>query len=130
MLEWYELDADIDAGVALLGELVAAVLGCDGFDVCSYRQIFQESLGFDPIDVGLGVIQKHVARVDSNLVKSIGDDRDLLLDALLSQVIQPTLGVNRPVIVKNYPLSQAALARQAADDSRLRRSVRDICRRY
>ncbi len=117
MLEWYELEADIDAGVELLGELVATVLGCDGFDVSSYRQIFQDSFGFDPIDVDLRIIQKHVARVDSNLVKSIGDDRDLLLDALLSQIIQPTLGVNRPLIVKNYPLSQAALARQAADDS-------------
>jgi lysyl-tRNA synthetase class 2 len=117
MLEWYQLDADINAGIELLGDLAVTVLRRDGFDVCTYRQVFREALGFDPIDVGLKVIQEHAARIDFNLVNSIGDDRDSLLDALLSQVIQPTLGVNRPLIVKNYPLSQAALARQAADDA-------------
>jgi lysyl-tRNA synthetase class 2 len=40
-----------------------------------------------------------------------------LLDTLLTQRIQADLGTERPLIVKNYPLSQAALARPSSDDS-------------
>ena len=117
MLEWYELDRDIDEGIDLLGELAVAVLDREGFDVRTYRQIFVDSLGFDPLDVGLMDLQQSVAQLDADLSKSIAEDRDSLLDVLLSQIIQPTLGLKRPVIVKNYPLSQAALARQAVDDA-------------
>ncbi len=109
LMEWYDVGADLDAGVALLGDLVAEVLGADGYDVCNYRQVFGESLGFDPIDCDLNIIRSHVARIDSSLLTSIGDDRDMLLDALLSHLIQPALGKERPLILKNYPLSQAAL---------------------
>jgi lysyl-tRNA synthetase class 2 len=56
------------------------------------------------------------ARIDASLTDSIGDDRDSLLDLLLTHAIQPTLGRDRPLIVTNYPLSQAALARTADDD--------------
>jgi lysyl-tRNA synthetase class 2 len=118
MLEWYEVGANLDTGIAVLGELAVEVLGHDRYDVCTYRQIFQDSIGFDPIDAMLDTLQEQVARIDSSLVDSIGDDRDSLLDLLLSQIIQPTLGIDRPLIVKNYPLSQAALARQAADDQK------------
>ncbi len=117
MLEWYQVGADLDAGVTLLGELAAQVLRCDGYDVCTYRQLFREAFDFDPIDVDLDAIRQLVARIDSSLMSSMGDDRDALLDILLSQRIQPSLGAERPLIVKNYPLSQAALACVARDDA-------------
>ena len=117
MLEWYQVGADLDAGVALLGRLAASALGGDGCDVCTYRQLFQDSLGIDPIEADLDVIAQQVAGIDSTWMHSIGEDRDSLLDVLLSQRIQPSLGLERPLIVKNYPLSQAALARGASDDA-------------
>jgi lysyl-tRNA synthetase class 2 len=116
MLEWYEVGADLHDGIRLLGTLTAQVLGCDGYDVTTYRQLFIDSVGFDPIDVELDRLQAHVGNIDPMLVASIGDDRDSLLDVLISQQIGPTLGVERPLIVKNYPLSQAALARPSDDD--------------
>lgn len=116
MLEWYELDADINAGIDLLGALAGAILGRHGFDVCTYRQVFLDALGLDPLDASVAMLQAQVAQLDVNLANTVGEDRDSLLDVLLSQVIQPTLGVDRPLIVKHYPLSQAALARQADDD--------------
>lgn len=116
MLEWYEVGAGIDEGVRLLGELACEMLDHDRFDVCCYRQLFQDSVGLDPIDASLEVLREHVGQVDAALADSIGDDRDMLLDILLSERIQPQLGLERPLIVKDYPLSQAALARQSADD--------------
>lgn len=116
MMEWYEVDTGIDQAIALLGQLSIEMLHFDGFEVKTYRQVFESTLGFDPIETDVSVLREHVAEVDSTLVQSIGQDRDLMLDVLLSQLIQPELGVDQPVIVKNYPLSQAALAKQAADD--------------
>jgi lysyl-tRNA synthetase class 2 len=117
MLEWYEVNVGLTAGIRFLGEFVSHILGHDGYDVVTYRQLYRDSLGFDPIDADLGTIAEHVARVDSSLAGSQGGDRDLLLDVLLSQRIGPTLGIDRPVIVKNYPISQAALARQSPEDA-------------
>ena len=38
------------------------------------------------------------------------------MDLLLSEFIQPRLGQDKPVILRNYPLSQAALAAVSKDD--------------
>jgi lysyl-tRNA synthetase class 2 len=100
----------------LLGRLAAETLRQDSFDVIEYRQLFSNAFGFDPIDVEIGSLQSLVRDVDLTLVDAIGEDRDALLDVLLTERIQPTLGIDRPVIVKHYPLSQAALAKPAAQD--------------
>lgn len=116
MLEWYDVGAGLDQGIRLLGELAATTLDHDGYDVRSYRQLFQDSLGFDPVDADLETVRAVASQLDAGLAQNIVNDRDLLLDILLSQIIQPKLGLQRPLIVKNYPLSQAALARVSADD--------------
>jgi lysyl-tRNA synthetase class 2 len=117
MLEWYEVGGNGESAIALLGGLVTSILNCDGFDVHSYRTIFQRILGFDPITTSMDDLRAQVADIDRDLAQRIGDDRDALLDVLMSALIQPKLGSERPVIIKNYPISQAALARAAADDA-------------
>ncbi len=113
MLEWYQLEARMPRGIQLLGELASTLLHQDGFDVCDYRELFQRALGLDPIDCPIAELRKLVADLDPALVNS---DRDSLLDLLLSSRIEPSLGVARPLIVKNYPLSQAALAGPSPED--------------
>ena len=117
MLEWYQVGADMSAGIELLGTLAAEMLGHDTFDVCNYRQLFRERLDLDPIDVSLAGLRAAAAKVDSTLAHSVCEDRDTLLDLLLSRCIQPSLGLQRPLIVANYPLSQAALAKKSVDDA-------------
>jgi lysyl-tRNA synthetase class 2 len=116
MLEWYEVGGELDDGIRLLGELATEMLGHDSYDVCSYRKLFHESLGLDPIDADLETLRGQVGKIDAALAQAVDDDRDMLLDILLSQVIQPSLGLHHPLIVKDYPLSQAALARPSAED--------------
>lgn len=116
LLEWYDVGAGLDGGVALLGTLVSQVLACPNYDVTSYRQLFQDSIGLDPIAADNNVLRERVHRLDSVLVDTLGDDRDAMLDFLFSTCIQSNLGAERPLIVKNYPLSQAALAKAAEDD--------------
>lgn len=113
MLEWYDVDADMDDGIRLLGELAEEVFESDGFDVCSYQEIFRQSIGIDPLDAAIETLRELVADIDPALVQS---DRDSLLDVLLTNRIEPLLGIDRPLIVKNYPISQAALACVLSDD--------------
>ena len=49
MLEWYEVGADISGGVRLLGDLVARMLGQSGYELCTYRELFQRHVQVDPI---------------------------------------------------------------------------------
>ena len=113
MLEWYDVDAGMPEGIRLLGDLAASVFATDGFDVIAYRELFQQTIGIDPIGASINLLREMVADIAPGLVQP---DRDSLLDILLANQIQPTLGVTRPMIIKNYPISQAALACRLPDD--------------
>jgi len=116
MLEWYQVGADLNQGVDLLGTLVSQVLGQEGYQRCTYRDLFRQSIGIDPIDGTLADLQAVVGALDANLCDRAAEDRDLLLDIILSERIQSSLGHQRPQLVTDYPLSQAALAKTSVDD--------------
>jgi lysyl-tRNA synthetase class 2 len=116
MLEWYEVGADLDAGVALLGNLVAEMTGSAGFDRATYCDIFGEHLKIDPFSISTGELHRLVAQIDPSLSEKNQLDRDDCLNFLLSEAIQPHLGKKRPIVVTDYPISQAALAKPSATD--------------
>lgn len=116
MLEWYDVGADMSAEVALLGNLAAELVGADGYSVMTYRELFQEKLGLDPIEANLAELFEVAKDTDIDLARAVEDDRDSLLDIILSHQLQPALGIDRPLILTHYPVSQAALAKPAADD--------------
>ena len=47
------------------------------------------------------------------------DDRDGWLNLLLAELVEPHLGLGRPVFLYDYPASQGALARRRPDDPRV-----------
>lgn len=116
MLEWYEVGADLLQGIETLSNLANVILGRGQAKVLTYRQLFRDVLGFDPINASLNVLHQHTEKVDAELLRVICDDRDQMLDVLLSHLIQPQLGKDQPVIIRNYPISQAALSQAASDD--------------
>ena len=118
MLEWYEVDADVEQGIATLGALACEILNFEHVDVRSYRQVFRDQCGLDPVDVPLADLRRYTHAIDPSLASSIAADRDDLLDHILSHVIQPTLGHGKPVILRDYPLSQAALAKPSTRDDK------------
>ena len=117
MLEWYEVGADVEQGIETLGALACDVLNVEKFKVHSYRHLFQEYCGFDPIDAPLSHLRLHAQTIDASLTTSIAEDRDGILDLILSHAIQPKLGHESPMIVRDYPLSQAALAKPSTKDT-------------
>lgn len=118
MLEWYEVGGDLNSGIQLLGTLAVQMLGTATFNVQSYRDIFLEILDVDPFASSLERLREVGRPQDQSLLDSLGRDRDAILDVLLSTRVQPQLDSDQPIIIKDYPLSQAALARQSSDDAR------------
>ena len=116
MLEWYEVGANAEQGIATLGTLAMQLFQAESYDVQTYRSTFQKVLGIDPIEADLDSLNRLVQAIDLELAKQLSDDRDDMLDVLLSHRVQPVLGMERPFILCDYPLSQAALAKPCEND--------------
>lgn len=116
MLEWYDVGADMAAGVELLGQLAIEMLGHENFDVRSYRQVFIDALAVDPVTAPLTQLRMLAHEIEPQLTDQLTDDRDLILDLLLAKSLQPEFGAERPLVLTHYPLSQAALAKQSSED--------------
>ncbi len=106
MLEWYRVGDDLQAGMDLLAEFVCQLLNQPGVDRITYRDAFQQHAGFDPFEIG-----------DQQLIElafpeplETEVDRDECLNLILARDVEPLLGVERPVLIYDYPASQAALA--------------------
>ena len=116
MLEWYQVDGGEEEGIDCLGKLACEILEYPRYDILDYRKAFHRYLQIDPINVSLEALSKLVASHDRALAASLAGDRDGLLNFLLSELVQPNLGQSQPLVLRNYPLSQAALAKRSSDD--------------
>lgn len=118
MLEWYEVGGDAKSAIDLLGNLSMSVFSINDYETITYREAFQKSVGLDPIECPTNELVDQVTLIDAGLATSLGEDRDGLLDVLLTASVEPCLGQHRPTILTQYPISQAALARPCRDDPR------------
>ncbi|MEM6473047.1 MAG: EF-P lysine aminoacylase EpmA [Planctomycetota bacterium] len=118
MLEWYEVGAGYEAGIRLTGKLASDLLDLKSHEVLSYREAFREFAGCDPLEDRLQTIRDTVHQFSARLAGSLANDRDGLLDVLLSEKVAPRLGKDRPLVLYDYPLSQAALAKSSPNDER------------
>lgn len=113
MLEWYRPDFDHFQLMAEVAELIISLLGERPVRQLSYRSAFAQVLGIDPhlADVSAlsALAEQHTGyKVD-------GENRDTLLDLLMSQVIEPRLGQGELTFIYDYPASQCALAKVKID---------------
>jgi lysyl-tRNA synthetase class 2 len=117
LLEWYRVDWDHRMLIREVAELVCEMLGRAGWQVWTYRALFQEHLSVDLFDPGIGRLQLlDVAH------QRIGDmppdlDYDAALALLMTHCIEPAISDWGVVFVTEFPVSQAALARTMAVDS-------------
>lgn len=121
MLEWYEVGGDYESAIQLTVDLIGRTLGSTGHDRVTYRECFAEHLNLDPFTASIEQLANALADVDAvrsntTLVDSLKQDRDGLLDALMSFAITPQLGKQRPCVLADYPLTQAALAKPSERD--------------
>lgn len=112
IVEWYRVGDGMAEGIALLSELCEAMLGRGPAERLTYADAFQRHLGLDPHTADSHALATAARSLGINAPDSLSpDDRDGRLDLLLSERIQPHLGVGRPAILHDFPPSQAALAK-------------------
>lgn len=109
LLEWYRVGFTLNDLMADVADLVGLFLPTKGVQKLTYQAAFEEILGFDPLTISLDDVRacahKHI-----NLEMPDGSIDDWL-NALMSHLIEPTLGTDHPVFIYQYPPSQAALAK-------------------
>lgn len=129
LVEWYRHGQGFDACIDETCELIAGVgrqlgRGIPAPQRLSYREVFLEHAGLDPLEASLPEI-RHRAQalvpggVSASLANGLGERRPAWLDLLLVQVVEPALRTEGLVAVEHYPAAQASLARLHPDDPRV-----------
>ncbi len=117
MLEWYRVGDDMIEGMNLLAEFAEQLLGTEPCDRISYRDAFIQFARIDVFSSEAKVLLEQFAdsgELDSSTMKNADGgcepDIDIWRNLLLTHLVEPNLGVDRPVIVYDWPASQAALS--------------------
>ncbi len=117
MLEWYRVGYDYRQ---LMDEIELLILTLSHkpcrFFRSSYFDLFRSHLDIDPVSIGLGDLRGRCAEVVPG-TDAADYDFDTCLDLLLGAAIAPRL--EGYWFVHDYPVSQAALARVSAVDTRV-----------
>ncbi len=127
LLEWYRVGFDhfdlMEDVESLLRITLKGLVPLESVDHRTYHDLFTETTGIDPftasVDELRDCLQSHA------IVSPVGlaaDDRDGWLDLLMTHIIEPRLGPGL-VFIRDYPASQAALAR-------LRPGTRKVAARF
>jgi lysyl-tRNA synthetase class 2 len=111
LVEWYQMGDDFPAGMRLTSDLCETLLGRGPAELLSYAEAFHRYAGIDPHTADIETLVAAARQCDSPLPESMTtEDRDGWLDWLLTERVQAHLGVERPVLIYDFPASQAALA--------------------
>ena len=117
MLEWYRVGWDHGRLAREVEDLVQAALALVGrraeVRVCSYRELFLDKLGLDPLTAALDALRQALGE---SSVDPEGLTRDDWLDLLITHRLQPDFPRDRITVIHDYPASQCALARIRYDD--------------
>ncbi len=117
MLEWYRVGWDHRRLMRETIELVNVALATVGHRaevvVQSYRQLFLDALGVDPMGDPITALQ---APLDEFGIDPAGLRRDDWLDLLITHRLQPAFPRDRITVIHGYPESQCALAKIRAGD--------------
>jgi lysyl-tRNA synthetase class 2 len=112
MLEWYRVGWDHRQLMAETIALVEAALAQQGRRAAvlveSYRQLFLDELGLDPVTASIDELRLPLAAYGIN---PEGLTRDDWLDLLITHKLQPNFPRERITVIHDYPASQCALAR-------------------
>ena len=106
-------------GINLLSDLCEALLPIPNrsaeirnpkSEILSYRDAFLRHAGVDPLTADVAQLRQVTSAAGAAVPPGLDNDRDGWLDLLLSEVVGSQLGRERPVILYDFPASQAALA--------------------
>jgi lysyl-tRNA synthetase class 2 len=116
IVEWYRAGDTMSDGMELLSDLVSDLLDAGSARQISYRDAFSLATDLDPHVADVAEFARAAEALKLTVPEGIGDDRDIWLDFLMSELVAPTLDRDRPTIVYDFQASQAMLAKVRNDD--------------
>jgi len=112
MLEWYRPALNYHQLMDEVGAFLQQVAGLAKAIKISYQQLFIDTLQYDPFILETETLKALAFQYINSLPVDWQTDRDGWLELLMSEVIEPQLKLhNAPVIVYDFPASQAQLAK-------------------
>lgn len=111
IIEWYRVGGSYRDLMTEVGEFASAVCGWPKAETLSYAEAFEKHLGIHPHSSATEALRELANARDFE-----SNDRDELLNFLLADAVEPSLGVDKPTMLYDYPSTQAALAKIRDDD--------------
>jgi len=112
ILEWYRLGFDHFQLMEEVESFFIEILRCPKAGRLSYEEVFQKYLNINPHVVELKTLQKLIKeRCKNSFVGENFEDKDICLQSLFSEIIEPNIGRKAPTFIYHYPESQAILSR-------------------
>lgn len=117
MLEWYRVGDDYFAGIKLLADFAKRILEVEQVTQVTYRDAFLRYSSVDPFESSVDQLQFVCESNGIDVSSFVEDqDRDSWLNLIMSELVEPQLGISCPAIVYDWPASQAALAKVRCED--------------
>ena len=121
IVEWYRRHDQMDDGIEFLSRLADSLLHRGPAEKLSYQAAFLKYANVDPLKTNVEQLQAQCAKLGVSIPAQLDSELDNWLELLLTEVVQPRLGQQTPVILYNFPASQAALANVCELDQRVAR---------
>ena len=120
MLEWYRIGFDHHQLINEVSELLITILQCEQPSIITYQEAFLSVLSIDPLEASIDELKSFVGSKGDLADWLVEDhDKDTLLQFMFASYIECVIGVKAPVIVYDFPASQASLAKISQDDPRV-----------
>ncbi|MEK7991813.1 MAG: EF-P lysine aminoacylase EpmA [Thiotrichaceae bacterium] len=117
LLEWYRPDFNQEDLIQEVSVFLQFILECKPAKIMTYEQAFETYLSINPFQCKLSKLQQLIKKYGLDNVKQF--ERDTCLQLLMSYEIEPNLPQDSPVVIKDFPASQATLARRKSDNPQL-----------
>lgn len=114
ILEWYRVGWDHHQLMTEVEDLLQLLLNCGSAERMTYRDLFQQYAGLDPFAFSIDSFLECCRRFELSPPESLSEsiiDRNACLDFLMAVLIEPGLGLEGPLLIYDYPATQASLAR-------------------
>jgi lysyl-tRNA synthetase class 2 len=120
LLEWYRTGFDARALMtevdACLRQVLAGRVVLSATISLTYRDAFLRHAAVDPLNATAAQLAECLRDHHVDWQASAGVDRGMLLDLLMTHVVEPRFAPDSPTFVYDYPADQAALARLIPGD--------------
>lgn len=108
MIEWYRVGFDHHDLMKEAAELLRLIIGCESCDFVTYQALFENTLKINPHTVSVAELK--ACAIQRGLMIDL-TDKDDWLNLLLTHFIEPTLALEQPCFIYDFPASQSALAK-------------------